>query len=427
MKKGYIPSSYTFPMPQLSNMLQKMIKNPSPIRQIMKMASDKNIINMGLNPEEVISYGGGWVGHHAPEAFREKYVSICMDKEKFHDAGKYSPTLGFPECREAIALMEKEIFGISLQEENIIVGQSSTQLTHDMFLTLANPSDKILLLDPTYANYVGQIEMTLQKGKIIRLPVLDTDTWEYLPYVDETIEKLKGIMEVDSPRIILFPSPDNPSSQIIPHEMVKACIDMCQEKNAFLVIDHAYKTQCFSPHPPYFSWSPNDYPNLVTIHSNSKWCRGLGRRLGWMEAHPDIIDGMERTQQCSILCPDTLHQVAMIEYIHKAIADGTLKRYLEENKMAYKKAADVTVKAIEENLGMPHLIPQGGLYTLMKVGEDGDEFVKKVLKNTGVLFIPGKGFGDTLKEAVRISYGPHVENVDVIREGFERVAEYLNK
>jgi len=418
---------YTFPMPELSRLLQEMMKNPSPIRQIMKMASEKNIINMGLDPEEVISYGGGWVGHHAPEEFREKYVSICTDKEKFHDAGKYSPTLGFPECREAIANMEKKIFGVNLQEENIIVGQSSTQLTHDMFLTLANPSDKILLLDPTYANYMGQIEMTLQKGNIIRLPVLDSTTWEYLPSIDGTIEKLKTIMERDNPKIILFPSPDNPSSQIIPNEMVKACIDICQERNAFLVIDHAYKTQCFIDLPSYFSWSPNDYPNLVTIHSNSKWCRGLGRRLGWMEAHPEVIDGMERTQQCSTLCPDTLHQIAMTEYIRDAIKNGCLKKYLEEKKMAYKKAADVTVNAIKEKLGMPHLIPQGGLYTLMKVGEDGDEFVKRVLKNTGVLFIPGKGFGDTLKEAVRISYGPHVENVDIIKEGFERVAEYLNK
>ena len=76
---------------------------------------------------------------------------------------------------------------------------------------------------------------------------------------------------------------------------------------------------------------------------------------------------------------------------------------------------------------MPCLIPQGGLYTLMKVNEDSDEFVKRILKNTGVLFIPGKGFGESLREAVRISYGPHVENVDIIEEGFRRVAEYLGR
>ncbi len=414
-------------MPELSNLLNEMMRKPSPIRQIMKMASDKNIINMGLDPDEIISYGGGWVGHHAPELFRQKYVDICSDRERFHDVGKYSPTLGFPETRKAIASTEKELFGISLQEENIIVGASSTQLTHDISITLANPSDGVLMLDPTYANYMGQVEMAMKRSRITRLPVLNPETWEYIPSTDDTIERFKELIDKKKPKIVIFPSPDNPSSQIIPHEIINAFMDICQERKIFLVIDHAYKTQCFDKPPVYFSWSPNDYPYLVTIHSNSKWCRGLGRRLGWIEAHPEVIDGMERTQQCSMLCPDTLHQIAMTEYLEQALKDGYLKKYLNKSRMAYKKAADITVRAIDKHLGMPHLIPRGGLYTLMKVNEDGDEFVKRVLKNTGVLFIPGKGFGSTLEKGVRISYGPHVENVEVIEEGFERVAEYLEK
>jgi len=368
-------------MPELSDLLKNMMGKPSPIRQIMKMASRKNIIDMGLDPDEVISYGGGWVGHHAPELFRQKYVEICSDIERFHDAGKYSPTLGFPEARKAIASMEKELFGVNLQEENVIIGAASTQLTHDVFITLANSGDNVLMLDPTYANYDGQVEMALQGSRIVRLPVLEPESWDYIPSNDELVEKFKEIVEKEKPKIVIFPSPDNPSSQIIPHEVVKAFMDICEERKIFLVIDHAYKTQCFE----------------------------------------------ERTQQCSILCPDTLHQIAMTEYLNQALEDGSLKKYLDESRAAYKRAADVTVKAIEEYLGMPHLIPQGGLYTLMKVDEDGDEFVKRVLKNTGVLFIPGKGFGSTLKEGVRISYGPHVENVEVIKEGFERVAEYLGK
>ncbi len=61
---------------QLSKIIEEMIKEPSPIRQIMKMASRQNIINMGLDPDEVISYGGGWVGHHSPEELRKEYQKI---------------------------------------------------------------------------------------------------------------------------------------------------------------------------------------------------------------------------------------------------------------------------------------------------------------------------------------------------------------
>ncbi len=413
-------------MPELSSLLQAMREKPSPIRQIMKMASRKNIINMGLDPDDVISYGGGWVGHHAPEGFRDAYHDICADRERFHGSGKYSPTLGFDDCRAAIAAMEKELFDVDLGEENVIVGQSSTQLTHDLLVTIADPGDDVVLLDPTYANYMGQIEMTLPGSRLLRVPVLDPETWEYIPSVDEVIERCTEICAAEFPRVMVIPAPDNPSSQVIPQAVVEACMDLCEKHDMYLVLDQAYKTQCFDTPPAYFSWSPRDHPHLVAVNSNSKWCRGLGRRLGWIEAHEDVVDGLERAQQCSILCPDSLHQQAMTDYISRGLEDGSLERYLAESRDAYRRAAEITVREIREHLGMPCLTPEGGLYTLMKVGEDGDAFVRRVLKNTGVLFIPGKGFGDTLREGVRISYGPHVEQPEAIREGFERVAAYLD-
>ncbi len=411
---------------QLSDLIKEMMENPSPIRQIMKMASRKNIINMGLDPDEVISYGGGWVGHHAPELLREKYMEIARDREKFHLAGGYSPTLGFDEAREAIANMENHLFGGNVKDENVIIGQSSTQLTHDLFVTLLNDNDTIMLFDPTYANYPGQIKMALKNARITRLKVLDDETWQYKDD-GQLCEEFKELYEAKKPKIVLFPSPDNPSSQVFSEAFVKTIYDECYDNDAAMVVDYAYKTQVFGTIPSYFSWSPDNKPNMIGIYSNSKWARGLGRRLGWVIASVDIIDALERTQQGSILCPDSLHQMALVSYLNEAIKDGSLKRYMQEVRQAYKKAADATIKAIDTHLGFPRLIPQGGLYTLMKVGEDGNEFVKRVLKNTGVLFIPGYGFGSTLKHGVRISYGPMVENIEKIEEGFRRVAEYLKK
>ena len=97
---------------------------------------------------------------------------------------------------------------------------------------------------------------------------------------------------------------------------------------AWLAIDFAYKCQYFQPPPAYYGWSPADHPNLVGIHSNSKWARGLGRRLGWIEAATPVIDAIERVQQCSLLCPDTLSQMAMSRYLSRAIDDGSLTRYV---------------------------------------------------------------------------------------------------
>lgn len=412
-------------MSRLSKIVEEQVKHPSPIRQIMKMAERQNIINMGLNPDEVISFGGGWVNHQAPEELRNTYVQLCSDPKSFHVSGGYSATLGDMECRELIARMEEKLFRMKdIDFNNILIGQSSTQITHDMFVTLANPGDTILLFDPTYANYPGQIAYTLPRAKIVTLQVLDTEDWTYLKKMDEILENFKTLYSKRKPRIVMFSSPDNPTSQIPPTEFVKAVLDIVS-KETFVVIDFAYKVQHFIPQPEYFAWSPNSYPNLVGLHSNSKWGRGLGRRLGWMEASREIIDGMERTQQCTILCPDSLHQMAMKRYLRVALDNNSMRNYLDKAREDYRKAAKVTLDAIDKYLGFRRLEPQGGLYTVMDVERDGNDFVLDVLKHTGVLFIPGAGFGKSLRKAVRISYGPMVNDQDKIGEGMERVEEYL--
>jgi aspartate/methionine/tyrosine aminotransferase len=100
------------PKPTLSKIVDEQIQKPSPIRQIMKMAERKNIINMGLDPDDVISFGGGWVNHKAPEEFRQSYIDVCSDPSEFHKSGAYSTTLGDSELRELVAKFEQELFGI---------------------------------------------------------------------------------------------------------------------------------------------------------------------------------------------------------------------------------------------------------------------------------------------------------------------------
>lgn len=422
--REYIHSQMTLP---LSNLIKEMIEQPSPIRQIMKMASTENILNMGLDPDELISFGGGWVDHLAPDTFQKCYVDICSDNTLFHEIGKYSPTAGIPECRTQLTCFEKNLFSCQLDTDNIIIGNSSTQLTHDLLVTLVDPGETVLLFDPCYANYPGQIKMVVPQSKIIYLPVLDNQEWTYMPSASEIIEQFKVLYDTFHPKITLFSSPDNPSGQIVPSNVVEAIADITQDGDTYTLIDYAYKTQCFQKPPTYFSWSPQEHPNLISIHSNSKWCHGLGRRLGWIEADTSIIDAMERTQQCTILCPDTLHQVALTEYIKRSLKDKSLPNYLARAQKDYQKASEITIKGIKDYLDMPHLTPMGGLYTLMKVHEEGNTFVENILKATGVLFIPGRGFGKTLTNGVRISYGPLVRKPEKISEGLQRVGTYVHR
>lgn len=414
---------------RLSTLVQAQMASPSPIRQIMKMAERQNIVAMGLDPAEVISFGGGWVNHAAPEGFRQAYQDIAADPTLFHQSGGYTATLGDWSCREQIACFEAHLFDVPrLGPEHIAIGLGSTQLTRDLFTTLLDAGDTVLLLDPTYANYEGQLAFVAPNLKIVRLPVLDPATWTYRPVADPdgVARDFTRLMDQHRPRLVLFGAPDNPTSQVVPQGLAELMLERTAASGAWLAVDFAYKCQYFEPPPAYYGWSPADHPHLVAIHSNSKWARGLGRRLGWIEAATPVIDGIERVQQCSILCPDTLEQMAMARYLAAAIDDGSLRAYVDAANSAYREAARVTLAAIDTHIGRPRLTPAGGLYTVMDVGRDADAFVPEALRATGVLVVPGRGFGPSIANGVRISYGPLVTTPARITEGLSRLGRWMH-
>lgn len=388
------------------------------------------MLAMGLNPDEVISFGGGWVNHPAPEALRQAYLDIASDPAQFHRSGGYTATLGDFECREALAAFDSHLFGVEgLGPEHVAIGAGSTQLTHDLFRALLDPGDTVMLLDPTYANYEGQLAFAAPGSRMIRLPVLDPSTWTYLPRTapDSLTRTFERLFDLHRPRLVLFGAPDNPTSQVLPQPLVDAMLERTRHAGAWLAIDFAYKCQYFEPPPAYYRWSPAEYPNVIAIHSNSKWGRGLGRRLGWVQARPSVIDALERVQQCSLLCADTFSQMAMTRFVRHALANGSLREYVDHWRRLYAEAARVTLHAIDEYLQRPRLAPVGGLYTVVDVGSDADVFVPRALKATGVLVVPGGGFGPSLATGVRISYGPLVLDHERIREGLARLGAWMRR
>ncbi|MCH1569741.1 MAG: pyridoxal phosphate-dependent aminotransferase [Longimicrobiales bacterium] len=413
--------------PAVARRLREGQLKKSPIREIMKLADRRNIVAMGLDPDDVISFAGGWVNHEAPEALRREYAVVADDPTLFHELGAYSPTRGLPRLRDALLAVDAALYGTpGLADEHLLVGGSSTQLTHTLFTALLDPGDRVVLFDPSYANYGPQLNLGPEGTEILWLPVFDADTWAFMPDAAAVVEAFEALVTTHQPRLMLFSSPDNPTSQLIRDDVFDDLLAIAERAGCFVVVDFAYRAQCFADTlPKHFSASPATHPNLIRLHSNSKWCRGLGRRLGWVEAAPHVIDALEVVQQSTALCPDSVHQHALAAYLERALPDGSLEAYMDETNRLYAQAGRHTVECIDRYLGMPRLDPEGGLYTVMDVGRDGDDFVRDVLPKTGVIFVPGSGFGTSLTNGVRISYGPLVNDLDRIEEGFRRVGEVV--
>lgn len=401
----------------------------SPIRRIMEMASPSNLVKMGLNPNDVISFAGGWVNHEAPEELRREYENIARDRNLFHQTGGYSPSDGSLEMKRALLDFNSQLYGInSSSEENIIIGQSSTQLTFSLFKILLNPDDKVVLFDPAYANYPEQIQTCMNSKNIIHFPLFNAEKWAFVEDEVALAAEFELFMERERPKLILFSSPDNPTGKMLPDLFVKRMLDCALKHDCYVTIDFAYYTFLYGKQlPSYFFESVKKYPNLIKLFSNSKWCRSLGRRLGWLEASETIIETLKVVQQSLILCPDTLHQMTLTNYISNGLKDGSIKEYIKRINDDYESASAFLCRCIDKYLSTRFTVPEGGLYSVVDVGMDGDAFVSEILKKTGVVFVPGGGFGSSLKNGIRISFGPLVYHKEKIEEGFQRVAKVFDR
>lgn len=400
----------------------------SAIRKIMALADRKHIINLGLDPAEIISFGGGWVGHRAPEPMRRAYRAIATDKKLFHQSGAYSATAGSAEAKHAIRALNRRLYGMKLREEEIVVGQSATELTYAMLAALLDPDDRVLIFDPTYASFPVQIQTVQRHEKgIVHVRAFDPRRWTYR---DERalLQDVRAALKKFRPKLILFSAPDNPTGWSFSDSFLRDMLRASQRSGTYVAMDLAYHTLYFGDaRPGHVSFSPSEYENLIRIHSMSKWCRGLGRRLGWIEADERIVSAIAAIQQSVILSPDTLHQMAFASYVTEALEDGSLAKYLEETRLLYRRAARATCNAIDRHIGARYLTPTGGLYIVMDVGRLAEPFAHEVLKKTGVVVIPGGGFGPSLAKGVRISFGPLVEDPATIEKGIAKIRRFVAK
>ena len=86
------------------------MRKASPVKEIMNFADPEYIKKLGVNPNNLISFAGGWVNHNAPENLRKAYVDITSDPKQFHSSGAYSPTLGNQEFKTALCKFEHELY-----------------------------------------------------------------------------------------------------------------------------------------------------------------------------------------------------------------------------------------------------------------------------------------------------------------------------
>ena len=84
---------------RLSKKVKTLRRKPSPIKEIMNYGDPEYIRKFGINPDDLISFAGGWSNHKAPEELRKAYENIVSNPEEFHYSGSYSTSCLCDQCQ----------------------------------------------------------------------------------------------------------------------------------------------------------------------------------------------------------------------------------------------------------------------------------------------------------------------------------------
>jgi aminotransferase len=145
-----------------------------------------------------------------------------------------------------------------------------------------------------------------------------------------------------------------------------------------------------------------------------------GWRIGYACGPEDIIQGLVRIHQYTIMSAPTTAQDAAIE----ALKSGN--PYVEEMLAEYDRRRKLMVSGFN-NLGLSTFEPRGAFYTFPNIsasGMDDEAFAEALLREEHVAVVPGNAFGPGGDGFVRACYATSYEKIE---EALRRMERFMSR
>jgi len=384
----------------------------SPIRRVTALLDEAR------KKSDIISFGGG--APSLPPA-KEVLEEMCLRlREEPLRSSTYTGTKGLPELRQLISDDIKRYGKLDYSaEDEIIVTDGGTEGILDLFLSILNKNDEVIILDPTYLGYSEAIGLS---GGRVRTLLVNVES-KYQP----DLESLKNLI-TERTKAFLLLSPDNPTGRIVSREFVKGLVELANDHDFWIIADDTYKHIIYEGEHVWVSQYANARERTIMLCSFSKEASAPGLRLGYALAPSTIIDAMEKMKQYTSLAPNTLSQYGIIRFL----SDGVKERYLKNEVIPiYKERMEFMGKCIEKYLPEAKTVrPAGAFYyfvnmssylTEMHRGDEG--FCNRLLYRKNVAVIPGSFFGKGGEGHVRMTFVS--EPRERIELGIKAIGEYV--
>jgi len=326
---------------------------------------------------------------------------------------KYNPNAGLYELRQAIADRYTKKFNYKYEPENVMVAVGGMEAIFLALATIVNYGDEIIIPDPAYPNYCGTVNIL--GGKIVRVPLYEEYGFKLQP------EDLEKVITPKTKALILN-YPTNPLGAILDKYDVEKIAQVIKKHDIMVISDEVYDSIIYDGNVHYSISQVDDVKKQVLIiNSMSKTYAMTGWRVGYILGDKKIIGEMPKLQEgiCSCLPP----------FIQKA-AVAALKGpqdCVEEMAAHYKRRRDILVNGLNSINGFKCLESGGSFYAFANIkhfGKTSEEFAIEILKEAGVVCVPGSAFGQMGEGYIRFSFANSDEN---LIEAVRRIKKYVEE
>jgi aspartate aminotransferase len=320
---------------------------------------------------------------------------------------KYIPVDGTAPLKKAIIRYTEENYNRLAAPENVIVTNGAKQSLFNIFYSILNPQDEVIVLAPYWVSYPEIVRMC--HG----VPVIVTpEDGTFTPRIEE-IEKAV----TSYTRAIVVNSPNNPSGVIYSPELIAQLVELCERKGILMVCDDIYHKLTFDRNlaAPAWNFTNKDIENtnVIVVNGVAKLYGMTGFRVGWVVGPRDLVRVMANV---------TAQTTSGVSPVSQAAAEGALnglQSVVEALRLHIENNRNVLMQEMASFTGARLIEPQGTFYALPDLRafkKDSVELSRFLLKNALVVTVPGKEFG--MEGHIRVSYSGTVKDVT---EGISRI------
>lgn len=327
----------------------------------------------------------------------------------------YTPALGLPALREAIAEFYQTRYGVSLSANRIVVTPGASGALMLALGVIMQEGDEVLLADPGYPCNRNFVRFLSGKANSISV---DASSGYQL-----TLKHLKENWS-DKTMAVMIASPSNPTGTLLAKSEFIQMAKFVKEQGGYLIVDEIYHGLVYEGEVDTALKIEEHHAiddNIIVINSFSKYFNMTGWRIGWLVAPEDLVNDMDKLAQNIFLAAPTPAQYAAL-----AAFDPETTTILELHKEEFKQRRDFLLPKLKELGFKIEVEPQGAFYIYAnceKFSKDSYQFAYDLLENIGVAITPGKDFGENKANTfVRFAYTISIERLE---EGVKRLVTYL--